>query len=141
MPGERNADQLEKRDIATSEKVFDDMPPAMQRAIENKIFREKDDDHLRFLKIQQDYYAVIDISGTLCKIDENDFSMTELFSMKKYMCNLKVKDGKLYFFTGNRDRRQSRKLRARLIHPYQITVLTNVQKWIYDFETNEVEKQ
>lgn len=138
MIGEKNADALEKKDKAHSEKIFNDMPSDMQYAIE-KLFAEKYQDHLIFLKVKNDYYAMIDVSGTLCKINKEDFSLTELFSMKKYACNINVKDNNLYFLTGKRESRKKRNLASRLIHPSQIVVLTDIQKWEYSFETNQIE--
>ena len=136
----KKAEKLEKKDKADSENVLSDMSDELRTGIKENL-QEKYQDHMIFLKVKDDYYVMIDVSATLYRLNEEDYSLTEIFSMRQYACGLKIKGEKLYFFTGKRESREKRNLQARLIHPYQIVVLTDVQKWAYHFETGQIQLQ
>lgn len=87
--GEYNKDRLRNKDSARSEKVMEAMPEELKDYVENKLF-EKYDDHLIFIETGGAYYAMVDVSGTLLKIDAKTHSVKELFSLQKYSCNIKA---------------------------------------------------
>lgn len=96
MPGEKNAEKLEKKDKADSENVLSDMCDELRTGIKETL-QEKYQDHMIFLKIKDNYYVMIDVSATLYRLNEEDYSLTEIFSMRQYACGLKLKGDKLYF--------------------------------------------
>lgn len=135
--GEYNKDRLRNKDSARSEKVMKSMPADLKDYVENKLF-EQYDDHLIFIEKGGVYYAMVDVSGTLLQIDAKTQSVKELFSLQKYSCNVKVKGDKISFLSGRIESRDRRNLGARLIHPSTVSVLTEVEKRVYDFQKGKL---
>lgn len=138
MPGEKNLDHLELKDKIQSEKVLESMPRHLRTAIEEQLI-PKYNGHLLFLEADKTYYAMVDVSGTLLKINTASAQITEVFSVHQYACALKVKQNQLYFLTGIRESRAKRSIAARFIHSSQIRVLTEIQSWKFDFLSGELE--
>ena len=116
---------------------MESMPEELKEYVENKLF-ERYDDHLIFIETGGEYYAMVDVSGTLLKIDGKTRSVKELFSLQKYSCNVKIKGDKISFLSGKIESRDRRNLGARLIHPSTVSVLTEVEKKEYDFQKGKL---
>lgn len=140
MPGEKDAGRLAKQDRIQSEKILESMPEQLKTAINKKLVPTYGE-HLLFLKADKTYYAMVDVNGTLLEIDQASGQATEVFSVHKYTCSLKVKHNRLHFLTGRRQSRDKRSLAARLIHPSKVGVLTEIQAWEYDFLSGELKEE
>lgn len=135
-----NASKLEAIDREQSKKIADSMPENLYEFLEEKAIKNYND-HLILIKAADSYYGMINISGTLVKINTENFTDKELFVIHKYTCGIKVgKDNKIRFISGKREPRYSpfKLWLYGLVVP--VNVLTECSYWEYDFYNNRLKK-
>lgn len=138
--GERNADKMEKEWQKETEQVLDKLDEAGfdKEDLKEKI-RSDYSGHLILLEHDGEYYGMINVSGTLMKMDIPSLEGTEIFSVKARVGEPVIKDNSLYFISGKIETREDRGL-GMFFHSSTIRVMKDISKWKYDFETQELEE-